>query len=83
MAKIMHGKSLSDLDEDKEYLVYYSGWYLGVGSSQKITCEGFGKIKQNWIDRNWHTTLYARGSNNTVSLNVTVTSINTSFIIEL
>lgn len=78
MAKILHGKSLSKLDTNKEYLVYYSGKYSGPSGEQ--TCEGFGKIKYSG---GWHTYLYVRGNNYAVTITVTVTSINSSFIVEL
>lgn len=81
MAKIMHGKSLDDLDTNKEYLVWYSGWFYDSSHSES-TCEGFGKIKRTLGDGEWHIYLYARGSNFRTVL-VTVTSINSSFIIEL
>lgn len=83
MAKIMHGKSLRDLDTDKEYLVYYYGSYLESIHAATYTCEGFGKIKYRWNDSKWMTTLYARGSNIALTIVVTVTRIDSSFIIEL
>ena len=84
MAKIMHGKSLSDLDTNKEYLVWYSGTYADRSSRPvERDCEGFGKIKRSQLDGEWYATLYAHGSDADTEISVKVTYIDSSFIIEL
>ena len=82
MAKIMHGKALYNLDINKEYLVYYSGAYSETGQPVTHACEGFGKIDRTLGDSKWHAYLYGCGPNYS-KITVKVTSINSSFIVEL